>query len=137
MAIPVQHVGPWHAMALPAIWQALQATAQGLTHREAAARLRTYGPNQLTGTHRLGHPAQAISESAPDVFVKGAPERVLAMCDRTGEPQAVAALHHVAEVMGQQGYRVLALAESMVPHPLDPSRTPPEPGTSRSWDLSG
>lgn len=29
--------------------------------------------------------------------------------------------------MGWQGSRVLALAEGTVPHPLDPSQTPPEP----------
>jgi magnesium-transporting ATPase (P-type) len=56
------------------------------------------------------------------VFVKGAPERVLAMCDGIDS-----GLHTVAESMAQRGLRVLALAEGLAPADLEPSESPPEP----------
>ena len=67
------------------------------------------------------------------MFVKGAPERVLAMCDWGGgvdESEAsnqVKEMYHLAETMGQQGYRVLALAEGTAPAQLDPARAALEP----------
>jgi magnesium-transporting ATPase (P-type) len=69
--------------------------------------------------HRVGAGVRA--------FVKGAPERVLAMCSWPGGtgplPSAVAA----AEGMAARGYRVLALAEGDAPEALDPSQTPSTP----------
>ncbi|MGI9455660.1 MAG: cation-translocating P-type ATPase, partial [Aeoliella sp.] len=68
------------------------------------------------------------ADGAIDVFVKGAPERVLAMCDwGVGVDQSEASnqvkeMHHLAETMGGQGYRVLALAEGTAPPQLDPAR---------------
>jgi magnesium-transporting ATPase (P-type) len=59
-------------------------------------------------------------------FVKGAPERVLAMCAGESESGHHAALA-VADALAAQGYRVLALAEGPAPDNLDPSRTPSEP----------
>ena len=73
------------------------------------------------------------ADGATNVFVKGAPEKVLAMCDwRTGTQenevsQRIEEMHRLAESMGQQGYRVLALAEGMTPAQLDPAQTAPEP----------
>ncbi len=73
------------------------------------------------------------SDGATDVFVKGAPERVLAMCDwgdgsdQKEASQKVEEMHQLAESMGQQGYRVLALAEGTTPGTLDPAQAPPEP----------
>ena len=73
------------------------------------------------------------SGGATDVFVKGAPERVIAMCDwgddsdQTEAGQKVEVMHQLAESMGQQGYRVLALAEGTAAGTLDPSQAPPEP----------
>jgi magnesium-transporting ATPase (P-type) len=60
------------------------------------------------------------------VFVKGAPERVLAMCAWESDSGHRAALA-VAEAMAEQGYRVLALAEGVTREALDSSRAPPEP----------
>jgi cbb3-type cytochrome oxidase maturation protein len=73
------------------------------------------------------------ADGATDVFVKGAPERVLAMCDwgagsdQNGASRKIEEMHRLAESMGQKGYRVLALAEGTAPATLDPAQAPPEP----------
>ncbi len=73
------------------------------------------------------------ADSATDVFVKGAPERVLAMCDwgaGVDESEAsnqVKEMYRLAETMGGQGYRVLALAEGTAPAQLDPVQAALEP----------
>jgi magnesium-transporting ATPase (P-type) len=73
------------------------------------------------------------SGGATDLFVKGAPERVLAMCDWEDDSDQkeaehkVEEMHQLAESMGQQGYRVLGLAEGTAPGTLDPAQAPPEP----------
>jgi magnesium-transporting ATPase (P-type) len=73
------------------------------------------------------------SDGATDVFVKGSPERLLAMCEREAESgriepaQSVEQMLRVAESMGKQGYRVLALAEGTLRAPLDAGQVPPEP----------
>jgi magnesium-transporting ATPase (P-type) len=58
-------------------------------------------------------------------FVKGAPERVVAMCrppdSGAGDPLAL------AESLANHGYRVLALAEGPAPDDLDPALAPPQP----------
>lgn len=59
------------------------------------------------------------------VLVKGAPERVSAMC-RDGADETDRRLA-MAEAMARQGYRVLALAEGAVEGKLDPAELPPEP----------
>ncbi len=61
------------------------------------------------------------------VFVKGAPERVLKMCDLSQYPQQEMALTTIAQNMAEQGYRVLALAEGMMSDRLDSSQAPPAP----------
>jgi magnesium-transporting ATPase (P-type) len=68
------------------------------------------------------------------VCVKGAPERVLDMCDRelaTGDRGPVpldreAAAAAVEDLM-RQGYRVLAVADAETPLPLTSGTLPPEP----------
>jgi len=79
------------------------------------------------------------ADGTTDVFVKGAPERVLAMCDwgaesheskgshESKESHKLEEMHRLAESMGEQGYRVLALAEGTVTDQLDLAQTPPEP----------
>ena len=73
------------------------------------------------------------ADGATDVFVKGAPERVLAMCDwgagmdKNEASHRAEEMHHLAESMGQQAYRVLALAKGTAPALLDPAQTAPEP----------
>ena len=68
-------------------------------------------------------------DGATDVFVKGAPERVLAMCDWTEESHELEQMHRLADSMGEQGYRVLALAEGTTSSALDPAHAPPEPSS--------
>ncbi|NJN21383.1 MAG: HAD-IC family P-type ATPase [Leptolyngbya sp. RL_3_1] len=58
------------------------------------------------------------------VFVKGAPERVLQMCDRPSEDPSP---WDLAQQMAEQGYRVLALAEGVAPANLTAAMVPPEP----------
>jgi magnesium-transporting ATPase (P-type) len=63
-------------------------------------------------------------EERVHVLVKGAPERVLTMCDL--QPDAPSPWT-IAQGMAEQGYRVLALAEGIAPIDLDPTKVPPEP----------
>ena len=58
------------------------------------------------------------------VLVKGAPERVLTMCKGQSESFSAWA---IAQRMAEQGYRVLALAEGIIPIDFDPIQVPPEP----------
>jgi magnesium-transporting ATPase (P-type) len=70
------------------------------------------------------------------VYVKGAPERVLAMCGRVAEGEGDdggaasidkdAALAEARQLM-VEGYRVLAIAEGPAPEPLASGRAPDEP----------
>ena len=66
-------------------------------------------------------------ESGTCVFVKGAPERVLAMCVFSDQEVRTRELLATAESMAERGYRILALAEGSVPGELDLSQAPPEP----------
>ena len=77
------------------------------------------------------------ADGATDVFVKGAPERVLAMCDWGTESHKSEEMHRVAESMGEQGYRVLALAEGTIPGQLDPAQAPLEPSNLTFLGLVG
>lgn len=60
-------------------------------------------------------------------FVKGAPERVLAMCDWGGEASRRQAMQELAESLAAEGYRVLALADGPGPDDLSDDETPPHP----------
>ncbi|MCC7474158.1 MAG: HAD-IC family P-type ATPase [Pirellulales bacterium] len=60
-------------------------------------------------------------------YIKGAPERVLNMCDWTGNETKLAEFQSMAESMASEGYRVLALADAKVVDELSPTTTPPQP----------
>jgi magnesium-transporting ATPase (P-type) len=63
------------------------------------------------------------------VFVKGAPERVLPMCEEpVHESGSLPRWQAVAHAMAERGFRVLALGEGPAPHDFSSSETPPEPG---------
>jgi Ca2+-transporting ATPase len=63
-------------------------------------------------------------EGQVHVLVKGAPERVLSMCAMQPDLPSSST---IAQKMAEQGYRVLALAEGIVPTDLDPTNVPPAP----------
>jgi magnesium-transporting ATPase (P-type) len=65
------------------------------------------------------------------VFVKGGPERVLAMCEGSISAEERARLEQLAREMAAEGYRVLALADGDVQGPLDPAAPAPPPGQLR------
>jgi P-type Ca2+ transporter type 2C len=77
------------------------------------------------------------------VFVKGAPEKVLAMCDwetdlhKNAELHKLEEMNQLAESMGQQGYRVLALAEGKIITQIKPSQAAPEPSNLTFLGLVG
>jgi magnesium-transporting ATPase (P-type) len=77
------------------------------------------------------------TDAAVRVFVKGTPERVLAMCTAQADPAALRTWHEVAEAMAGRGYRVLALAEGSAPEGLDPSGVPPQPSRLTFLGLAG
>ena len=61
------------------------------------------------------------------VFVKGAPERVLEMCDTSTADESNAELQARATELARDGYRVLVVAEGTIDGELDPEAPPPEP----------
>jgi magnesium-transporting ATPase (P-type) len=65
-----------------------------------------------------------LADGHTRVFVKGAPERVLAMCDSgASETRAM----ETAEEMAARGYRVLAVAEGRLDSEMPEAAVPPEP----------
>jgi len=60
-------------------------------------------------------------------FVKGAPERVIAMCDPSAGAISPDESLAQAEAMAGRGFRVLALAEGDVPDEIDAATAPPDP----------
>ncbi|MFT5701355.1 MAG: Ca2+-transporting ATPase [Desulforhopalus sp.] len=66
-------------------------------------------------------------EGGTCIFVKGAPERVLAMCVFSDQEVRTRELLTIAESIAEKGYRVLALAEGLALGELDSSQAPPEP----------
>lgn len=69
------------------------------------------------------------------VVVKGAPERVLAMCGGSESTRAEQLVR--AESLARQGYRVLAVAEGELAQPLSATEAPPEPQGLRLLGLAG
>ncbi len=78
------------------------------------------------------------AEGGVMVFVKGAPERVLAMCsDSSCSEFDQAAWDAAAMRMAAQGYRVLALADGRLAGPLSSQDVPPAPQQLRFLGLVG
>lgn len=71
------------------------------------------------------------------VFAKGAPERILAMCDASRDAGSVDRIEQLAIEMAGQGFRVLAIAEGTVDSPLAKSDSPPAPANLRFLGLVG
>ena len=62
-----------------------------------------------------------------EVFVKGAPERVLSMCDIPEDGKSKKQFQNTAEDLARKGYRVLALAKGNITGELGSSQVPSEP----------
>jgi magnesium-transporting ATPase (P-type) len=79
------------------------------------------------------------------VFIKGAPEKVLAMCTESSDSRESvqqrefnsAAFEKIASGMAAQGYRVLALADAKLPQPVSPGDVPPPPRNLRFLGFVG
>lgn len=65
------------------------------------------------------------------VCVKGGPEQVLSMCDGLGDVESRQAFNDAAIRMAEQGYRVIALAEGIIPNGISSSDTPSAPSHLR------
>jgi P-type Ca2+ transporter type 2C len=98
----------------------------GWTHEEMLDRYPLINQIPFEPEHRYAATYHRIN-GRQMVFVKGAPERVLEMCDFGGNTQEVARLQEMAESMATRGYRVLALAEAVLADGVDPQEAPPEP----------
>lgn len=61
------------------------------------------------------------------VFAKGAPERILAMCEHRGGEESAERFRALAETLAQRGFRILALAEGVAGSELSPEGVPDEP----------
>jgi len=76
--------------------------------------------HQFSATfHRIDGSVRAL--------VKGAPEKVLRMCDWANNEVRQSNAQAVADSMAANGYRVLALADGPGPDDLDEDATPPQP----------
>lgn len=71
------------------------------------------------------------------VFAKGAPERVMDMCDWDGDAQRREVLSKTAETMAAGGCRVLALAAGDAGDSFDPAHPPRQPQGLRCLGLMG
>ena len=69
------------------------------------------------------------------VMVKGAPERLLTMCD--GDEATLSGLRQSAEAMARSGFRVLAIAEGTAPAGISEETNPPEPAGLTCLGLVG
>jgi Ca2+-transporting ATPase len=112
----------WHGdpteVALLTLGEKLGMGREALLDRQAQVAQIPFEPeHQFSATwHRHG--------DAVSVYVKGSPERVVAMCS-LGEAQAARQLE-VAAAMAARGYRVLAFATGAA-HGVDESGEPPQP----------
>ena len=79
------------------------------------------------------------------IFIKGAPEKVLAMCTESsdsgegGDQREFNPAHfeQTATGMAAQGYRVLALADAKISQPVSPNDVPPAPSNLRFLGFVG
>lgn len=67
------------------------------------------------------------NQSETFVYVKGGPERVLSMCEGLDDAGSRQTVNDAAIRMAEQGYRVIALAEGVIPNGISSSDTPSAP----------
>jgi P-type Ca2+ transporter type 2C len=98
----------------------------GWTHEEMLDRYPLINQIPFEPEHRYAATYHWVDDRQM-VFVKGAPERVLEMCDLAENDQEVARLQRTAESMAERGYRVLALAETTLTEEVSEQEAPSEP----------
>jgi P-type Ca2+ transporter type 2C len=98
----------------------------GWTHEEMLDRYPLINQIPFEPEHRYAATYHRV-DGRQMVFVKGAPERVMEMCDFGENTQEVTRLQETAESMATRGYRVLALAEAILAEEVDPQESPPDP----------
>lgn len=108
----------------------------GLGREEALARSPQVNQIPFEPEHKYAASYHEV-DGSPRVFVKGAPERVLTMCDPACGPATGEDLRATAHAMAGRGFRVLALAEGAVSGGLDPTQAPPEPAGLRFLGFVG
>ena len=87
--------------------------------------------------HQFAATFNKIDDSV-SAFVKGAPERVLAMCCQSSSSEFDRnELEATASRMAEMGYRVLALADGILPSTLTSEETPPAPNNLRFLGFVG
>lgn len=87
--------------------------------------------------HQFAASFNAVGKGV-SVFVKGGPERVLAMCsESSGGEFDRAELESSATQMAALGYRVLALADGTLAEPIAPDDFPPAPASLRFLGFVG
>ncbi|MEQ8355727.1 MAG: cation-transporting P-type ATPase [Kiloniellaceae bacterium] len=101
---------------------ALISLALKAGHDATAARARFLRLDEIPfdSRHRYMATLHARDGRAPVIYVKGAPERILAMCDRVATPEGAEAIdpehwHKQIEKLAAAGQRVIALARRAMP----------------------
>jgi len=86
--------------------------------------------------HQFSASYHRFDSDSVKVFVKGAPEKVLEMCELNEGKDKINYLN-IAEEMAEKGYRVLALAEGNIKGELDHSMVPPVPSSLSLLGFAG
>ncbi len=121
-----QRDGGWHWRGDPTDVALLSmAHKTGLVREEALDRFPQVNQIPFEPEHRFAASFHR-ADGAVRVFVKGAPERVLPMCE-TKDAGSQLRLHEDAADLAAAGFRVLAVAEGPGPEGLDAAAVPPEP----------
>lgn len=85
--------------------------------------------------HRFSATFHQAQDGPQRVFVKGAPERILAMCQLASDEQQT--IRDQMDTLGRQGYRVLAFASGALRTPVSAESSPPDPSELAFLGLVG
>lgn len=106
----VQHEGQWIPEGDP-----MEAAIDALAHRLAEPGS---GPEELKPSRRFAFDPRRLRESAivgTTLFVKGAPESVIPLCEANGGEDGAAHALRMVDQMASHGLRVLAVAQRSLP----------------------
>ena len=110
----------------------VSAARMGVDPREARGSYELYADSPFESERQY---SASVRERDGEhlLFVKGAPERVLGMCERAISDEGAIdldgeAVHRAAQEMAAEGLRVLAVAYKELPEPPDPEEVPEPEG---------